>query len=76
MGPGSSCTPTPSAGRHVPPAELRQGNPDSPVFLQAIGDFPAELRLFFDLGVDGIFTDDPDVAVAVRSTWAAADPPS
>jgi glycerophosphoryl diester phosphodiesterase len=50
------------------PADFRQGDPSSPVYLNAPGDFPAELRLFFRLGVDGLFTDNSDVAVAVRST--------
>jgi glycerophosphoryl diester phosphodiesterase len=49
------------------PAELRQGNPEADHYDQATGDFPAELGKFFDLGVDGVFTDDPDVAVAVRA---------
>ena len=48
------------------PEDFRQGNPASPVYLQATGDFPAELRLFYKLGVDGLFSDSPDVAVAVR----------
>ena len=48
------------------PEDFRQGNPASPVYLQATGDFPAELRLFYRLGVDGLFSDNPDVAVAVR----------
>ncbi len=48
------------------PADFRQGDPDSPVFLRATGDAPAEYRLFFDLGVDGVFSDNPDTAVAVR----------
>jgi len=48
------------------PEDLRQGNPASPVYLQATGDFPAELRLFYKLGVDGLFSDNSDVAVAVR----------
>jgi glycerophosphoryl diester phosphodiesterase len=48
------------------PEDFRQGNPTSPVYLQATGDFPAELRLFYKLGVDGLFSDNPDVAVAVR----------
>jgi glycerophosphoryl diester phosphodiesterase len=48
------------------PADFRQGNPASPVYLQAMGDFPAELRLFYRLGVDGLFSDNPDVAVATR----------
>jgi glycerophosphoryl diester phosphodiesterase len=50
------------------PLDFRQGNPASPLFLLAPGDFPAELRLFFSLGVDGLFTDNADGAVAVRST--------
>jgi glycerophosphoryl diester phosphodiesterase len=48
------------------PEDFRQGNPASPFYLQATGDFPAELRLFYKLGLDGVFSDNPDVAVAVR----------
>jgi glycerophosphoryl diester phosphodiesterase len=48
------------------PLDFRQGNPASPLFLAAPGDFPAELELFWRLGVDGLFTDNPDVAVATR----------
>ncbi len=48
------------------PEDFRQGNPASPVYLQATGDFPAELQLFYKLGVDGVFSDNSDVAVAVR----------
>jgi glycerophosphoryl diester phosphodiesterase len=47
--------------------DFRQGNPSSPEYLRATGDFPAELQLFYRLGVDGLFTDNPDVAVAARS---------
>jgi glycerophosphoryl diester phosphodiesterase len=32
----------------------------------AYGDFAAEVRQFLDLGVDGLFTDNPDKAVAAR----------
>jgi glycerophosphoryl diester phosphodiesterase len=32
----------------------------------AYGDFAAEVRQFFALGVDGLFTDNPDKAVAAR----------
>jgi glycerophosphoryl diester phosphodiesterase len=49
------------------PEDFRAGNPASPVYLAATGDFPAELRLFYGLGVDGVFSDNPDVAVAVRA---------
>jgi len=48
------------------PEDFRQGNPASPVYLQATGDFPAELRLYYKLGLDGVFSDNSDVAVAVR----------
>jgi len=48
------------------PEDFRQGNPASPVYLGAVGDFPGELRLFLQLGIDGLFTDNTDTAVAVR----------
>jgi glycerophosphoryl diester phosphodiesterase len=48
------------------PLDYRQGNPASPEFIRAAGDLPAELRLFFRLGVDGVFSDNPDTAVATR----------
>jgi glycerophosphoryl diester phosphodiesterase len=51
------------------PADFQRGNPSSPVFLQAYGDAPAEYRLFFRLGVDGVFSDNPDTAVAVRTAF-------
>ena len=53
------------------PADFRQGNPASPFYLLATGDFPAELRLFFRLGVDGLFSDHPDTAVAIRHRFFA-----
>ena len=49
------------------PEDFRQGNSASPVYEAATGDFPAELRLFYRLGVDGVFSDNPDVAVAART---------
>ena len=48
------------------PLDFRQGNPAGPEFLRAPGDLPAELRLFFRLGVDGVFSDNADTAVATR----------
>jgi glycerophosphoryl diester phosphodiesterase len=48
------------------PADYQRGDPESPFFLQAYGDAPAEYRLFYRLGVDGVFSDNPDTAVAVR----------
>ena len=54
------------------PADFRLGDPASPVFRQARGDQPAELELFYRLGVDGVFADNPDTAVAVRSSLQRA----
>src|SRR3954447_19761155 len=48
------------------PANYRQGVTTSPLFDIARGNEPAELRLFFRLGVDGVFADNADTAVAVR----------
>jgi glycerophosphoryl diester phosphodiesterase len=47
-------------------SDLRAGNPAHPQFLRARGDQPAELELYFKLGVDGLFADNPDTARAVR----------
>ena len=46
--------------------DFRQGNPASPQYGNARGDQPGELALFYRLGVDGVFADNPDTAVAVR----------
>jgi glycerophosphoryl diester phosphodiesterase len=48
------------------PADFQQGNPASPQFPNARGNEPAEFKLFFRLGVDGVFADNADTAVAVR----------
>jgi glycerophosphoryl diester phosphodiesterase len=56
-------------------ADFRQGNPASPEFLRARGDQPAELKRYYELGVDGLFADNADTAVAVRTktfSWAGA----
>jgi glycerophosphoryl diester phosphodiesterase len=47
-------------------ADFRVGNPSSPEYLHARGDQPAELALYYQLGVDGLFADNADTAVAVR----------
>jgi glycerophosphoryl diester phosphodiesterase len=44
----------------------REGDPGGPEYLRARGDHPAELALFYREGVDGVFADAPDTAVAVR----------
>jgi glycerophosphoryl diester phosphodiesterase len=49
------------------PEDFRQGNPAHPLYLAAPGNLPAELALFYKLGVDGLFSDNPDTAVAART---------
>ena len=58
------------------PAGMSAGNPTDPLYPQASGDLLAELRLFLALGVDGVFTDNPDVAVATRARMFSAGPSS
>jgi glycerophosphoryl diester phosphodiesterase len=57
------------------PTDLREGDPDAPGYERAPGDWPAELRLFFLLGVDGVFADDPGGAVAVRERLFGEEEP-
>jgi glycerophosphoryl diester phosphodiesterase len=52
------------------PQDFRQGDPATPDYLGATGNAPEEHYLFYELGVDGLFSDNPDTAVAVRSAWA------
>jgi glycerophosphoryl diester phosphodiesterase len=47
-------------------ADFQAGDPASPEFPRARGDQPAELARFYRLGVDGVFADNADTAVAVR----------
>jgi len=57
------------------PADLRGGDPRSPVHARATGDSAAEHRAFYEAGVDAVFSDNPDVAVAARhETFADSDP--
>ena len=75
---GSSAAPTAfvddahAAGLVVHPYTFRRENSFLPLELRSsadpagIGDLAAELRQFFALGVDGVFTDNPDIAVATR----------
>jgi glycerophosphoryl diester phosphodiesterase len=57
------------------PADFRAGDPQAETYLMATGDAPAEYRLYFDLGVDGLFSDYPDTAVATRTAWLRAPRP-
>ncbi|MEV3934446.1 glycerophosphodiester phosphodiesterase family protein [Glycomyces sp. NPDC049804] len=43
------------------PANLREGSDPA-----AWGDYEAEFELFYDLGVDAVFSDFPDLAIAAR----------
>jgi glycerophosphoryl diester phosphodiesterase len=47
-------------------SDFRVGNPSSAEYLHARGDQPAELAMYYGLGVDGLFADNADTAVAVR----------
>ena len=51
------------------PANLRAGSLQSPSFRRARGNQEAEFRIFYRLGVDGLFADNPDTAVAA---WGGA----
>jgi glycerophosphoryl diester phosphodiesterase len=52
------------------PEDFRAGNSAHAQYLNAPGSLPGELKLFFELGVDGVFTDNPDTAVATRTALA------
>ena len=47
-------------------ADHRQGNPASAFYLSAMGNAAAEYELFYGLGLDGLFSDNTDTAVAAR----------
>ena len=55
------------------PLDFQIGSPANPLFAGLRGDFPAELKLFDSLGLDGVFTDQSDVAVAVRAGLPPCD---
>ena len=48
------------------PANLRRGDAAAPDYPRQHGDLDAELRAFYALGVDGVFSDFPATAVAAR----------
>jgi glycerophosphoryl diester phosphodiesterase len=51
------------------PEDFRAGNPASPAYLRATGNMASELALFYSLGVDGVFSDNPDTAVGARTEF-------
>lgn len=63
-----------AAGLKVHPYTFRAENAFLPTSLrssdqpQARGDVEAEIRAFLDAGIDGLFIDQPDVAVRLRQT--------
>lgn len=44
------------------PADFRSADPSDAAF----GDFAGELKAFFDTGIDGLFSDQPDIPVRIR----------
>ncbi len=48
------------------PLELRRGDPAAAEFVRQHGDFDAELRAFYAVGVDGVFSDFPGAAASAR----------
>jgi glycerophosphoryl diester phosphodiesterase len=51
------------------PLELRSGKPKDPNNAGMYGDIFAEYKLFFDLGVDGVFSENPDTALEARAIF-------
>jgi glycerophosphoryl diester phosphodiesterase len=52
------------------PSDLRKGIPSDLAFQAQAGDLAAECQRFLELGVDGLFSDNPGIAVAARDIWA------
>ena len=48
------------------PTNLRKGNPADPMFPALFGDWAAEYEVFYATGLDGLFSDQPGLAVAAR----------
>jgi glycerophosphoryl diester phosphodiesterase len=51
------------------PEDFRAGDSASPEYLRATGNSPAEYELFYSTGLDGVFSDNPDTAVAARNKF-------
>jgi glycerophosphoryl diester phosphodiesterase len=50
-------------------ADLRKGTPSDPRYQAQAGDLDSECQRFLELGVDGLFSDNPGAAVAARDAW-------
>jgi glycerophosphoryl diester phosphodiesterase len=48
------------------PTNLRKGDPADPAHLLEFGDWRAEYAAFFSTGLDGLFADQPEFALAAR----------
>lgn len=48
------------------PADFQAGDPADPTFSRLPGDLRAEIAAFLAAGVDGLFSDNPDIAVEAR----------
>ena len=53
------------------PKDLRRGDIADPNYQRLPGDLAGECQRFLDLGVDGLFSDNPGLAVSERETWLA-----
>lgn len=51
------------------PVELRRGDPKDPAYLNQLGDAAAQARALFAQGVDGAFSDQPDILVRTRAEF-------
>lgn len=49
------------------PTDYRIGFPEDADYPNVRGDLQAEIKQFLELGLDGVFSDNPDVAVATRA---------
>ncbi|XVQ86858.1 glycerophosphodiester phosphodiesterase [Microbispora siamensis] len=54
------------------PADFRRGDPAAPAYARATGDVTGWLAMLYELGVDGVFADNPGTARAVLSATAMA----
>jgi len=48
------------------PVDLRRGDPKAPGYAGQLGDAQTQARRLFEAGVDGLFTDYPDLVAAAR----------
>ena len=51
------------------PTDLRRGHVRDPGYGAQLGNWQREYAAFLAAGVDGVFADQPDLAVAARSEW-------